>query len=327
MQALFLFLIVLAFPFSGVRAEVVLKVDFDNRETGTYTREMVDSDWNNVAWAQGVDEGRFSIVEGDNAFENRTLAVYYPQGQYGPGDGGGQWLVLFDGHEELYLTYHLRFMPGFDPVLGGKLPGLVSSNIPSGGNPPDGDGGFTARYMWRSELRLVVYLYHLDQSGIYGDDLELNCEIEAGNWYQLTQRVRMNTPGANDGQLQVWVDGEEVLYRGDIRYRNSESISINAMYFSTFYGGNDSDWAPPKDEYIYMDDFLIYSDPEDTTEIAGILPKYYMVFPQPSATVLDFNENRRYTYFDLRGRLFGSTCNRRYSIRLLKPSLFPLHGP
>jgi Polysaccharide lyase 14 len=32
---------------------------------------------------------------------------------------------------------------------------------------------------------------------------------------------------------------------------------LDGLYFSTFFGGSGSDWAPPKDETIDFDGFVI----------------------------------------------------------------------
>jgi len=60
-------------------------------------------------------------------------------------------------------------------------------------------------------------------------------------WYQITQRIVMNTPGEFNGIQQVWVDGVLVINERDLRYRLDDSFAIDQMYFSTFYGGNE-DW-------------------------------------------------------------------------------------
>ena len=74
--------------------------------------------------------------------------------------------------------------------------------------------------MWGKGGKIVIYLYHLEQRGKYGSGLPLNRTFVPGTWYRLTQRVKVNAPDKKDGLLQVWVDGELVLDRKDIRYRS-----------------------------------------------------------------------------------------------------------
>ena len=68
----------------------------------------------------------------------------------------------------------------------------------------------------------------------------------------------MNTPGVHNGIIQSWFDGELVLDRDNIRYRDVDTFSIDKFYFDTFYGGSSILWAPSVDVYSYFDNFIIY---------------------------------------------------------------------
>lgn len=61
----------------------------------------------------------------------------------------------------------------------------------------------------------------------------------------------------NDGVLQTWFDGEQVVDLDDLRFRDVDSFAIDRFYISTFFGGGDATWAPTKDEYITFDDFIV----------------------------------------------------------------------
>ena len=78
-----------------------------------------------------------------------------------------------------------------------------------------------------------------------------------GEWYEVTHEIQMNTPGENDGRITCWLDGEMVLDRTDMRFRDVSTFAIDGMYFSTFFGGGSSSWATSKDETVYFDDFRI----------------------------------------------------------------------
>lgn len=240
--------------------------DFDDSPLGTYTRDSLDADWRSPPWENGIDEGRLAIVEGSEAYSGRSLRVLYPQGGVGPGEGGAQWrLELGSSYDELFLSYRVRFGAGFDFVRGGKLPGLVGGAANTGGDPPDGTDGWSARMMWRVDGAVVQYLYHPDQPGTYGEDLswEIGGErfFEPGQWHQVEHRIVMNTPGEHDGLVEGWFDGVLALRREGIRFRDVDSFSIDALYFSTFFGGSDETWAATSDEYVYFDDFVISTQP------------------------------------------------------------------
>jgi hypothetical protein len=240
--------------------------DFDDNSTGDYRAEW-SSDWHTPPWNNGVNDGRASIVDGPEAYAGKSLQILYPAGTYGPGPGGAQWrLELGDSYDELYLAYKIRFGDEFNFVKGGKLPGLVGGAANTGGKVPTGRDGWSARMMWRPMGAIVFYVYHMDQHGTWGEDMVWRLDgrqvyFEPGVWYQLEHRVVINTPGEPDGVLQGWLDGELAFERTDLRFRDVDSFAIDALYFSTFFGGNDKTWATRKDETITFDDFVISTGP------------------------------------------------------------------
>ena len=70
-----------------------------------------------------------------------------------------------------------------------------------------------------------------------------------------------NTDNNKDGEVQIWINGEEVLYLTGIRFVNDGSL-VDTFYFSTFHGGNNISWAPRVDSYIWYDDLSIYYYPK-----------------------------------------------------------------
>jgi len=80
--------------------------------------------------------------------------------------------------------------------------------------------------------------------------------LESGRWYQITQRIKMNDPSVGNGVIQMWLDGELVHDEQNMIFRHTDTLKIDLMYFSTFFGGNE-DWATSKDETVYFDDFVI----------------------------------------------------------------------
>ena len=235
-------------------ARAMQEVDFDRHPDGLYDK-LVKTDWKGTKWV-GL-QGRARIVSGAEAYKGKCLQMKYPAGSLGPRQGGGQFKVMLPPRDEYYCDYYVKFQTGFDFRRGGKLPGLCGGRGNTGGNKSTGDG-WSARYMWRKGSNLILYLYHLDQKGKYGDNLKLGRACETGRWYRLTQRVKVNTPDQKDGILQVWVDGELVLDRSDIRYRNITGAQVDIFYFSTFHGGSNKTWSPRVDSYALFDNFRIH---------------------------------------------------------------------
>ncbi len=243
------------------------RLDFDAAPLGPVTAEQLKSlSPVPVLWAGGFardgEEGRFRVTESSG--HGRALQVLYPRGGVGPQKTGGQWLAALPPRIAYDLEYRVRFGVDFDWRRGGKLPGLAGGTVPTGGNfDPD---GFSSRYMWRDDGRLVVYLYWAGQASAgrergrqYGVDLDCGVTLERGRDHRLRQRVTLNTPGRADGRLEVWVDGRQVLARSDLLFRDQpgKTWAIDRFLFSTFHGGNDPTWAPRRDSTVEFDDIVI----------------------------------------------------------------------
>ncbi len=227
------------------------------------------------------------LLSGPDALQGRFLRVRYLKDTYGP-TGGLQFLTDFSKlsippREALSLRYYVRFEPGFDFVKGGKLPGLAGGDHNTGGHKPNGRDGWSARMMWRPDGKIVQYVYHPDQAGEYGEDFAWDyggCPryFVPGRWYCVETYVRMNRPGKKDGVIRSWLNGEKALEVTDLRFRDRDSLKIDSLYFSTFFGGADASWAPPREEYADFDDFVLsdrYIGPD----------KAYRAPPEPTATV------------------------------------------
>lgn len=192
---------------------------------------------------------------------NRSLQVKYDAGSFGGGAGPNVEAIL-PPQDEYTLSYHVQFANNFEWVKGGKLPGLAGKGLASGGQDVTGSNGFTARYMWRADGRVVLYLYHMDKPGKWGEDLQLRTStgiakyFQRGKWHELKQRIKINTANNKDGQVQVWMDGEEVLLRTGIRFVNN-GAKVDRFYFNTFHGGGDPSWAPSITSYACFDNIDI----------------------------------------------------------------------
>lgn len=96
-----------------------------------------------------------------------------------------------------------------------------------------------------------------DEDEIHWIDPDGNrTEFVSGQWLEITQRVKMNTPGVSDGVIQVWMDGQLVHNQTDVLFRTVPDLKIDQVYFSTFFGGG-SGWETTKDETVFFDDFEV----------------------------------------------------------------------
>lgn len=245
----------LSIPDAPPPSPALLAVDFDTAPPGRYDDARLRADFGRILWA--TLDGRFAVVEAGE--RGGVLQLALPAGAVGPRAGGGQFVAAFEPQDEAWLSYRLRFDPGFDFRLGGKLPGLASGHGQySGGNLPTAGDGWTARFIWDEQQRLSVYAYHAGLPGPWGERMALAAApVEAGRWYTLRQRIRLNRGEAADGELEVWLDGQRVLLRRDIPWRRGDQGRIDALFFSVFHGGDTPDWAPRRDSSLAFDEFRV----------------------------------------------------------------------
>jgi hypothetical protein len=176
--------------------------------------------------------------------------------------GGGQFCATLGltPTDQLHLRYFVRFAEGFDFVKGGKLPGLYGGTTNTGRRIPDGTDGFSTRFMWRGKGDGEVYAY-LPTSEEHGTSLGRGTwRFVPGKWYAIEQRVHLNAPGRDDGDVTVWLDGKQVLKAEGLRFRTAESLHIEGLLFSTFFGGGDPTWATPRAVHIDFADFRTAAD-------------------------------------------------------------------
>ncbi|PIB37044.1 hypothetical protein BFP72_17350 [Reichenbachiella sp. 5M10] len=238
-----------------------------------YTKACLKADGFKLNWTDGFDQARVIIDSSISHSGHNSIRVQYPKGGVGPSQTGAQAALHFDGKKNVYASYWLYFSDNFDwggKHEGGKLPGLAGNKNCSGGQHCDGTNGFTARLMWRTNGKAVLYLYHMDKPGKYGEDIPLMIEdkqvvFEKEKWYHITERVKINSGNKKNGEIEIWVNGQQVLSKTGLRFVNDGSL-IDNFYFSTFHGGAGQDWAPDADCYIWFDDLVVSTRKADVLD-------------------------------------------------------------
>lgn len=257
----YLILLIVILTITTSRADEVCRISFDEQAYGLYGDSSLKSDFAEISWAYTV--GRAFI--NDDVYRGKVLEVSYPAGGYGPDGSGAQFVADLPAAEEYYLDYFVKFKEGFDFGMGGKLPGLTSggSTYTGGVSPVDGDG-WSARYMWTkksdSSYSSCLYLYYMNQTSEYGEDIDFDYTFETDMWYRITQHIRVNDNDAANGEIEVWINGVSVYHTEEIELRANSKGLIDSFYFSTFFGGSDSSWAPSVDCSAYFDDMVISTD-------------------------------------------------------------------
>lgn len=230
--------------------------------------------WGELKFQFGVENIAF-ISEPDGRFP-KFLRVHYPEGSLDPATalrglapmGGMQFSSRFGNvkvpsSDSIVLSYAVRFDEEFDFVRGGKLPGLYGGIPRSGGQTPTGFDGFSTRIIWQSKGKGAMYAYLPTNSMVYkgvtyGTVIGSGAlQFERGKWMDVSQRVKLNEPGVNDGRITMWIDGVLMHDECGLRFRDTPKLKIDGIFFSTAFGGNEPDWASRKDTYADFANFRL----------------------------------------------------------------------
>ena len=241
---------------------VYFKHDFEQNTLGMYLESEWGKDWLYPPFSSGRIPPEITRDTKNPENPTKVMQWNFPEGSLGPTEGGGQWeSSLGTSYNEIYFSYDVLFMPGFEFALGGKLPGLKGGVI--GDGKPEWDQGFTATMMFREEGRLVFYTFNQNQALEVGDSWSWQVYVTPGKWHNITIRVVMNTIGPDggndDGILEGFFDGKLVCSLSNMHFRNIESIATDAMKIYSHFGGGSDEWRNPIDEFIRVDNFILFT--------------------------------------------------------------------
>ena len=235
-----------------------------------------------------TDAARTAIEE---AYRADGLHVVIPPGGR---RGAGPLYLLPDNVEEAWFRYHIN-LESWNAIDSGKLPGFADIGLTTArGCQPStvDDPGWSARVLFYpagtegapgNDVRLGYYTYHLDQPGTCGEFMPWSDAgiLEQDRWYCIEGHVAMNTPGANDGVLEAWVDGTRVFDRTDLAFRRpgEEWVEVNTFWLNVYFGGstvvNPADLELTFDELVVSDSGRVpcltrFTDDDDSAHEANI---------------------------------------------------------
>jgi hypothetical protein len=227
-----------------------------------------------------------AYIDTTNSYDGvgSSMRVMYPKGQITSGTSGIQISIPLSNDpkinlfaaDALYFSYWFKLGPGFELNCGGKMPGLAGSQV---GN--DDNKRWSGRWMFRYGGSLQFYMHYagkadnddqvtlFDWGSLVRPNADPPCSDEVWTpylrtnvWHHIEMRYKLNTPGRADGELEGWLDGTAAhfLKTGINDYRIpgiSDDITLNSIFFSTFYGGSKPYFAPTKDVYAWFDEFRV----------------------------------------------------------------------
>lgn len=212
-----------------------------------------------------INHKRVDLVSGQGVNGSKAIKVTYA------GNSQGSERVIVNHKipkSKVYtLNFDVKLCSGYDFAKGGKLHGLGPLNPVAGGNSVSSTR-WSARTMWHSDASNQSYIYSQNMRSQYGDVVRArNFKFQPGRYYAVTYQVGLNDPASqSNGYMKVYIDGEQVISHTGIKFRGSsaDETLIQTLMFNTFFGGNDSSWAPRttsgayKNECAYFDNFAAY---------------------------------------------------------------------
>ncbi len=160
------------------------------------------------------------------------------------------------GQDLTYVRWYARFADDFDQGRGmhwvqfwGCRPDDPYSVLGGAGRRPDGTDRFiTTLDPLRKEGvnppgQVAFYSYWPDMKqspgGYYWGNYfypEVPFAIERGRWYCFEVMVKVNEPGAKDGEQALWIDGEKIMHVKQMRWRDVETLKLNMVMFGLYLG-------------------------------------------------------------------------------------------
>ncbi len=220
-------------------------------------------------WSDYDDNG-FVVTSNAAVSGSRSMEQEYQQGQVSAG-----WLAWFFGDhplggtragehfEEIYFRWYHKFQAGW-PAYPPKMARVRSHYV-------DCDWCFAwAEHFWvRADGRA-----HSDpmsniaapagttiasaERWLGSTDIGLDFSDRGDRWVALEMRVRLNTPGENDGRLTYWADGELMLDRQNVNLRGAyDATTINVAMIDTYW----NDGAPVAGLRRWYDNVVLATEP------------------------------------------------------------------
>jgi len=284
--------------------DVLYFQDFEDDALGYYQRADLDEDFPDNFIDYRWDKCQI-VNDYTNGKVTKFIRLNYPAGIYGiptvTGANFRMFLGPFEDHlglpgfdestygKEMYMSYDIKFSPGFEWRLEGKFNSLLGGKWWYQDDPANGTNWFYSGAVWKDNGIPAFYLYYPDEP--YPDG---STSFQWGNpdnsWlsmtkveyaynnngqpffmedhnkeqtHNLTFRVVMNTVNANgtgnyDGIVEGFFDGVLISQIKNVLFRTTEDLYINLLSFGSHMGGLLPQYAPSQDQYLEMDNVILY---------------------------------------------------------------------
>ena len=215
-----------------------LSVNYHDRDSGTNGMDITNNDSFSGTYSLEqkyssgqVEAGYISRFIGDNPHLNSPGTKY----------------------DEIYFRFYHKFQNGFSelPQKMSRLKIFQTSNDWT---------GYLGIHQWINEnyLSADTHIYTTDSwLPMTQSSLDYSSNLNIGRWICIEVRVKLNTIGQNDGEIQYWADGEEILHQTGLNLRsNWDEKGLNTIMLDCYWNG-----GSPKEQSRFYDNFIISTSP------------------------------------------------------------------
>ncbi|MBL7134281.1 MAG: hypothetical protein ISS78_09300 [Phycisphaerae bacterium] len=194
----------------------------------------------------------------------------------GKNTGGHLFRRFKKGYDQLYARFRVKFAKDCDYIhhFVHMVAQLPPTPWPTGGAGlrPAGDKKFSlaiepwgrwGKYPPPGGWHFYCYWWKMKASGdgkFWGRGFadEAYAVPKRGRWYCVEFMGKANTPGKEDGQIAVWIDGRKHAHHHGINWRSSEKLKINSIWLMLYVTAHSA--KKNKVNTVWFDDVVVATE-------------------------------------------------------------------
>ncbi len=237
---------ILIFSIDISYSQVFFSSDLENQSVSCWNNRPNGGGWNLNGCDGWVNIGSFPVELSENEITHsgtKAIKVTYKVNE----DRGGA-MRLFTGRDHVFMQYYNYFVDPYDHGRGEKI-GRLSSG---GGSNLNFD---IILYTTTSNVNgvspissfKVAYNGGPNDWGALGTDGSV---LTHNQWHCIEVEVLLNTPGASNGLVRLWVDGNLMGEKLNLNIRGNTSNQINRAMFGGWFSNGGTNPAVTNIRYI-----------------------------------------------------------------------------
>jgi len=201
-----------------------------------------------------------SVTTNDPFNGSYSLEQYYTTSQVSAG-----WITRYFGdnphlnppgpkYDEIYVRWYHKFEDGFI--------GLPPKRARLSLQYPGAWWGYMTVHQW---INTTSGLFGADTHVYVGDrwlpwaasTLDYSEPANIGRWICIEIRVKLNTPGQSDGEIEYWADGKQILLQAGVNMRDDyDDYGLNLMQWDCYWNA-----GSPTEQSRFYDNLVISTAP------------------------------------------------------------------